>query len=164
MKPPDPRALREKVEERRAHLSIVVTGVLLKVHREVYVRSKGRVGAKTLGVPCLLLTVRGRSTSRPQCVALVYATDGSDLVVVASKGGSAANPDWFENLRVRPDVDVQIAQRRLSATSEIVDQNDRRYPRLWRLVNENNSGRYYHYQHATKRPIPIVLLHPEEVA
>jgi deazaflavin-dependent oxidoreductase (nitroreductase family) len=162
MKPPDLQAVRERMMERRAQTTARAMGVLLKIHREVYVRSDGRFGAKELGVPSLLLTVTGRSTGNPQTVALIYATDGEDLVVVASNGGSDAHPSWFENLIAHPSVGVQVARTKFSATAEVIDQNDRRYPRLWTAVNVNNNGRYYHYQQATKRPIPLVVLHRSE--
>ena len=36
------------------------------------------------------------------------------------------------------------------------------YARLWRIVNDNNAGRYDGYQALTSRPIPVVALTLEE--
>src|SRR6185312_704360 len=98
----------------------------------------GRIGEKTLGVPCLLLTVSGRTTAKAQIVALAYANDGGSHVVVASNGGQDDSPDWFENLRHNPAVTIQIGRSKSPATAEVVDRNDHRYERLWRIVNANN--------------------------
>jgi deazaflavin-dependent oxidoreductase (nitroreductase family) len=97
-------------------------------------------------------------TGKPRTVALMYATDGEDLVVVGSNGGADQPPEWLENIRANGHVALQVKRERFAATADVVDQNDRRYERLWRLVNTAAHGRYYHYQQATTRPIPVVVL------
>jgi hypothetical protein len=42
----------------------------------------------------------------------------------------------------------------------VVNHDDPDFERLWRLVNDNNSGRYDGYQSKTERQIPVVLLTP----
>jgi deazaflavin-dependent oxidoreductase (nitroreductase family) len=163
MKPPplpDLGAIRERMEDQREQVIGRAEAVLMKIHRELYVRSEGRIGERALGIPCLLLTVTGRSTGAAQTVALAYAVDGDDLVVVASNGGKDTSPDWFENLVANPSVKVQRGREHEARTAEVVGQNDRRYERLWRLVNANTKGRYYRYQTATTRAIPLVVLQP----
>jgi deazaflavin-dependent oxidoreductase (nitroreductase family) len=155
-------AQRSQMEAKREKSQLMAEAVMLKVHRELYVRSGGLVGKMMLRVPSLLLTVTGRTTGNKHTVALIYASDGEDCVVVASYGGSDDNPQWLENITHNPAVEVQIGRVHSKATAEIIDRNDRRYERLWRLVNTNNHGRYYRYQHRTKRPIPVVLLQPVE--
>jgi F420H(2)-dependent quinone reductase len=158
MKPPDLSALRERAERSAEQASRIAEGVALRLYRQLYIRSEGRIGAKTLGVPGLLLTTTGRKSGARYTVALVYATDGDDLVLVGSNGGSDNSPDWVENLRKDPAVDLQIGRDHSTGTAEVVDRNDRRYERLWRIANANNRGRYYRYQSSTTRPIPVVLL------
>lgn len=160
MKPPDLSALGERANRSREQASRLGQGLILKAYRELYVRSDGRIGANTLGVPGMLLTTTGRKSGKKYTVALIYATDGDDLVVVGLNGGGDKNPDWLENLRRNPAVDVQVGRDKHRSTAEVIDRNDRRYERLWRLVNTNNRGQYYQYQHDTKRPIPVVLLRP----
>lgn len=160
MNPPDLIAMRKRMDAAREDAMRKAEGFMLHVHREIYVRSQGRLGKSLLGVPSLLLTVPGRTSGTPQTVALVYATDGDAYVVVASNGGNDRNPDWFENLRHTPSVEIQIGRERTTVVADVIDRNDRRYERLWRLVNEHNHGRYYRYQHATSRPIPLVTLRP----
>jgi F420H(2)-dependent quinone reductase len=42
----------------------------------------------------------------------------------------------------------------------VADHDDRDFDRLWRLVNDNNGGRYDGYQAKTERQIPVVVLSP----
>lgn len=135
----------------------VVLG-LLHLHQAVYEASDGRVGHHLLGAPCLLLRTTGRRTAKSRTSALVYARDGEDYLVVSSLGGSDRAPGWVHNLRARPNAEVQIARQRFPALATIVEREDDRYQRLWKLVNENNRGRYERYQAKTNRPIPVVRL------
>ena len=67
----------------------------------VYRRTGGRVGGNwRIGagfkkpVPTLLLEHRGRKSSKVFVSPLVYMTDGDNVIVVASMGGRAENPQW----------------------------------------------------------------------
>jgi deazaflavin-dependent oxidoreductase (nitroreductase family) len=136
-------------------------GTVLKVHDEVYKRSDGRVGHRLLGVPSLMLTTTGRRSGEPRKTTLSYAKDGDRYLVVASKGGAPEPPAWLHNVRATPSVEVQVGRDRKPATATIVEQGDPDYDRLWRAVNDNNSGRYDAYQRKTTRPIPVVVLTPD---
>jgi F420H(2)-dependent quinone reductase len=131
---------------------------LLHVHQAVYDGTDGRVGHRLLGVPCLLLRTTGRRTGKSRTSALVYARDKHDYLVVGSLGGSDRAPGWLHNVRARPQVGVQVGRERFPAVATVVEPSHDDYHRLWRLVNENNRGRYDRYQARTTRPIPIVRL------
>jgi deazaflavin-dependent oxidoreductase (nitroreductase family) len=77
---------------------------------------------------------------------------------VASKGGAPAPPAWFLNLQSNPEVEVQIARRRIPCSATVIGHDDPDFARLWKLVNDHNSGRYDEYQRKTDRPIPLVAL------
>lgn len=111
-----------------------------------------------IGVPTLLLRSTGRRSGAQRCNALVYAKDGTDYVLVASNGGSDQAPGWFFNVGAKPEVEVQVARTKSAGTARIVDRGDEDYARLWRLVNDNNHGRYDAYQAQTARPIPLVVV------
>lgn len=111
-----------------------------------------------IGVPSLLLRTTGRRSGRVRTSALVYARDGDQLVLVASNAGADHPPGWYLNLRDKPAVEVQIGRQRSSWSAQALEPGDQDYERLWRLVNENNHGRYDRYQAGTSRPIPLVLL------
>jgi deazaflavin-dependent oxidoreductase (nitroreductase family) len=135
-------------------------GRVLQVHQLLYERSDGRVGHHMLGTPTLLLRTTGRRSGAQRTNALVYLADAGGYVVVASKGGDDSPPAWLLNLTANPDVEVQLGRARQRATARVLSKDDPDYERLWRLVNENNSGRYDGYQAKTTRPIPLVVLTP----
>src|SRR5580700_344389 len=77
-------------------------------HVRVYRETGGQRGYEWRGATILLLTTEGRSSGEPRTTPLIHRTDGDRWVVVASKGGSPANPSWFENLRANPDAEIQV--------------------------------------------------------
>ncbi len=135
-------------------------GRILAVHQSVYERSGGRIGHRMLGTPTLLLLTTGRRSGVRRTNALVYARDGDDYVVVASKGGDDHPPAWLLNLTAEAKVQVQVGRERLPATARVLNRDAPDFERLWRLVNDNNSGRYDGYQSKTQRQIPVVVLTP----
>jgi deazaflavin-dependent oxidoreductase (nitroreductase family) len=135
-----------------------VLGHVLNVHEKVYKATDGRVGHKVLGVPCLLLRTEGRRSGQIRTNGLVYATDGDDYVVVASKGGDPKPPAWLLNLKANPEVEIQIGRDRQKATARVVEQTDPDFDRLWKIANDNNGDRYSAYQAKTDRLIPIVVI------
>jgi deazaflavin-dependent oxidoreductase (nitroreductase family) len=139
-----------------------LTGQVLRVHEALYKATDGRVGHRMIGVPTLLLRTTGRRSGATRTNGLVYARDGNDLLVVASKGGADQAPAWLHNLRANPEVEVQIGRRRQPATARIVEPADPEYERLCKIVNENNHDRYTAYQRQTERPIPVIALTPEQ--
>jgi F420H(2)-dependent quinone reductase len=133
---------------------------VLRVHEQIYKRTDGRIGHRLIGVPTLLLRTTGRRSGATRTNGLVYAGDGADYLVVASKGGADQHPAWFHNLRANPGVEIQIGRERRKATCRVVEPSDPDYDRLWKLVNENNGDRYSGYQKKTTRPIPVVVITP----
>ena len=135
-----------------------IQGSVLKLHQLLYERSDGRVGHGMIGVPTLLLRSTGRRSGAQRSNALVYAKDGADYVLVASNGGSDHAPGWFFNVGAKPEVQVQVARNAIAGTARILERGDEDYDRLWKLVNDNNHGRYDAYQAGTARPIPLVVV------
>ena len=133
---------------------------LLTLHQRIYEGTDGRLGHRTIGVPCLLLRTTGRHTGRTRTSALVYARDGSNYVLVASNGGSDRPPGWLYNVEALPEVGIQVGRARSRATARVLRPDDPDYARLWKLVNDRNHGRYNTYQSKTRRPIPLVAVSP----
>ena len=71
---------------------------VLRVHDKLYKATDGRIGHRLLGVPTLLLRTTGRRSGVTRTNSLVYALDGADYLVVASKGGADQPPAWLLNL------------------------------------------------------------------
>jgi F420H(2)-dependent quinone reductase len=141
-------------------LTMSITGQVLKLHGEIYQRTDGRVGHRMVGVPTLLLRSTGRRSGAIRTNALVYARDGADYLVVASKGGADTPPAWLHNVRAKPEVEIQVGRERQGGVARIVEASDPDYARLWKLVNQNNKDRFAGYQRNTSRPIPVVAVTP----
>src|SRR5882757_176017 len=133
---------------------------VLRVHGKLYKATDGRVGHRLLGVPTLLLRTTGRRSGVMRTNGLVYARDGADYLVVASKGGSDQPPAWLLNLKTKPEGEIQVGRERQKASSKVVEPSDPDYTRLWKIVNEKNGDRYIAYQKETSRPIPVVVITP----
>src|SRR3954465_4404444 len=119
-----------------------VMSQFLRVHEKIYKGTDGRLGHKMIGVPTLLLRTTGRRSGEARTNGLVYARDGGDYLVVASKGGSDQPPAWLLNLEAKPEVEIQIGRKRQKAGARAVEPSDPDYARLWKIVNENNGDRY----------------------
>jgi deazaflavin-dependent oxidoreductase (nitroreductase family) len=130
-------------------LAATIQGSFLKFHQLLYERTDGRVGHRMIGVPTLLLRTVGRRSGARRTNALVYA-----------KGGEDRSPGWFFNVRAKPEVEIQLAHKRMAGTARVLEPGDPDYERLWRLVNDNNHDRYDGYQSNTTRPIPLVVVSP----
>lgn len=129
----------------------------VKQHIDRYVASDGADGQLWQGVPTLLLTVTGRSSGEARRTALIYAEDGNDVIVVASKGGADEHPQWYLNLLADPDVHVQVGPRRYAATARTAGPDER--DRLWALAAAVFPT-YEQYRARTGREIPVVVLSP----
>jgi proline iminopeptidase len=103
----------------------------------------------------LLLTTKGRKTGQSHTTPLIYARDGDDYVIVASKGGAPKHPGWYLNLSNDPEVEVQVLDEVFPARARTAEGEERE--RLWRKANE--VWRHYdEYQTRTDRQIPVVVL------
>ncbi len=135
---------------------------LMAGHTALYKWSGGRLGHRFPGTPpMLLLDHVGAKSGRARTSPLVYARDGDDVILIASKGGHPRNPAWFHNLMAHPDTEVQIGTERRRVHARPARPEER--PRLWRKAVETYSG-YSTYQRRTDREIPLVVLEPRSRA
>ena len=72
-------------------------------------------GRGEITAPALLLTTTGRKSGNKFIFPLFYGTDGGSYFVVASKGGAPQHPGWYRNILANPDVEVQVATRKINA-------------------------------------------------
>jgi F420H(2)-dependent quinone reductase len=124
----------------------------------VYRLTGGRVFGRFLrGAPICLLTTTGRRSGEPRTVALLYLEDGSDVVVVGSKGGMSQHPLWYRNLDANPDAEVQIggAVRAMRAQRLSDEEKAALWPRLTAMYRDFDD-----YQARTTRNIPVIRLSP----
>jgi deazaflavin-dependent oxidoreductase (nitroreductase family) len=127
-------------------------------HTTIYRATRGVIGHRFPGAPpTLLLDHVGARSGTRRTSPLVYARDGEDLVLIASKGGYPKNPAWYHNLVAHPDTTVQVGSQRRSVHARVADPEER--TRLWPLVVSVYGG-YEAYRRRTEREIPLVVLEP----
>ena len=115
-----------------------------------------RTGGKVSGGgPLLLLTTRGAKSGLARVNPLMYSTDGDRFVVLASKGGAAAHPDWYRNLVAHPEVIVEVGAERFNARASTAQGEERA-----RLFNQHAAAMPYFrgFQEKTQREIPVIIL------
>ena len=128
-----------------------------KTHRWLYEKTGGRLGAKVVGMPVLLLTTTGRKSGRRRTVALTYFEDDGRFVVIASYLGEPRHPSWWLNLTADPRATVQIGDRAIEVRAREAEGDERE--RLWRQAVRLMKD-YEVYQQRTSRRIPVVVLEP----
>jgi deazaflavin-dependent oxidoreductase (nitroreductase family) len=107
------------------------------------------------GSTVLLLTTSGRKTGNKTTTPLIYAADGDNYVIVASKGGAPEHPGWYRNLDKDPSVELQVKDEVFAARARTAHGEERE--RLWRKANEV-WPHYDEYALKTDREIPVVVL------
>ena len=128
-------------------------------HAGVYRATGGKLFGRMGKSPILLLNTVGRKTGRKRTSPLLYVMDGEDFVIIASKGGAAAHPAWYLNLRANPEATVEFGDREVQVEAEVADPEEK--TRLWQKMVEMYPA-YDDYQRKTGREIPLLILHPVE--
>lgn len=125
-------------------------------HVRRYRETAGEVGhIWREGSTILLLTTTGRTTGDKRTAPLIYAKDGDNYVIVASKGGFPENPGWYKNIEKTPTVELQVKGDVFLARARTAAGEER--ARLWRKANEV-WPHYDEYATWTTREIPVVVL------
>ena len=124
-------------------------------HMRNYLATDGADGHIWRGVPTLLLTTIGNRTGVERMLPLIYGEESGDYIIIASKGGFPEHPAWYNNLVAQPQVKVQVAADKFTATATTVT-NERRQT-LWDIMAEVWPP-YIEYQEKTDRLIPVVVL------
>jgi deazaflavin-dependent oxidoreductase (nitroreductase family) len=127
-----------------------------QAHVAAYRLSGGRsVFGKWRGSPVLLLDHVGRKSGKKRTSPLIYARNGDDLVIVASKGGSRKHPVWWLNLREQPETTVQVGSEKRAVRAREAGREEKE--RLWPKCVDVYAP-YEEYQRKTDRDIPVIVL------
>lgn len=119
----------------------------------------GRLHLSLGAAPVLLLKMRGAKTGKPRSLPLVYAPDGRNILLVASKAGATKNPAWYHNLKAHPEISVLAGKRSGNYRAREAEPGAER-ERLWDMVTTIYPG-YDTYQTRTGgRTIPVMVLEP----
>jgi deazaflavin-dependent oxidoreductase (nitroreductase family) len=126
-------------------------------HIAEYVETEGQKGHRWRGVDTLLVITKGRKTGKLRRTALIYGIDGSNYVVVGSRGGHRNHPAWYLNLVADPHVRIQVGSDHFDAVARTAADGER--ARLWEKMSAIWPP-YDDYQKKTDREIPIVVIEP----
>jgi deazaflavin-dependent oxidoreductase (nitroreductase family) len=128
------------------------------VHRTILHATRGRVGGSAFGMPVVELHTIGAKSGMPRTTMLTApVVDGDRIVLVASKGGTDRDPDWYRNTVAQPDVELIIAGRRhlVRARSATASEQAELWPRVQTAFRP-----YGHYRRRSSRDIPLVICEP----
>jgi proline iminopeptidase len=124
-------------------------------HVALYRQTNGEQGYIWNNARILLLTTKGRKSGQMRTTPLIFVENGDNPVIIASKGGAAENPAWYDNLEAEPRVQVQVKGDVFDARARTVEGPERE--RLWAEAVKI-WPQYADYQKATDRKIPVVML------
>jgi deazaflavin-dependent oxidoreductase (nitroreductase family) len=127
-------------------------------HVDRYLATDGVEGHDWNGTQALILWTTGRRSGEQRTTPLIYGRHGNDYLLVASKGGSPENPDWYLNLEANPDVEIQVKGDRMRARARTATAEEK--PELWSIMTKEWPD-YDNYQTKTDRRIPVVILERE---
>ena len=127
---------------------------------ELYEGSGGTQGTtlRDSGLPVIIVTNRGNRTGAIRKTPLMRVKDGSNYVLVGSKGGAPSNPVWVYNLRADGNVEIRDETEVYTMlVREVGDAEER--ARLWELAVAAFPP-YEEYQDRTARKIPVFVAEP----
>ncbi len=127
-----------------------------KEHVKRYEETDGKEGYDwENGTTILLLHTTGRTSGKERIHPLIFRQWEDDYLVVASKGGDEADPEWYLNLQEDPDVEVQIKDDKFAAKARAATPSEK--PGMWQHMIDVWPA-YSDYQQKTSRNIPVVVL------
>jgi len=95
----------------------------------------------------------------PRQTPLLFASDGDDILLLASNAGSARHPAWYHNLRANPQVEV-IAPGGRSGRYVAREADGPERERLWEIAADLYAGYDVYQGRAGDRRIPVMVLSP----
>jgi deazaflavin-dependent oxidoreductase (nitroreductase family) len=131
---------------------------LMKRGIEAYRRTGGKNRMSTMmKFPIVLVTTKGAKSGEERTVTLGGFADGDEAwLIVASAGGAARHPAWFNNMVKNPDdIWLEVGTRKMKVQGHSLAGSEREEA-LRRIAAV--SAQYGKYPSKTDREIPIVRL------
>jgi deazaflavin-dependent oxidoreductase (nitroreductase family) len=126
---------------------------------DLYESSGGTKGLTIQGVPCVVMTMRGRRSGKVRKAAVMRVEHGGAYAAVASKGGSPEHPGWYHNLVADPDIVLQDGTEVVEMRARELAADER--AEWWARATEVWPA-YDDYQKRTDRQIPVLVLEPRQ--
>ena len=133
--------------------------VFMAISVWLYRLTGGKIGGQMRGFKVLLLTTTGRKSGKTRTVPLGSFERPDGWVIVASNSGGPVHPAWYLNLRSQPQVSIQVLDKVIPVTAEVLTGKAR--AQAWGQVIATAPA-YANYETKTTREIPLVLLHPNK--
>ncbi|MBW2242838.1 MAG: nitroreductase family deazaflavin-dependent oxidoreductase [Deltaproteobacteria bacterium] len=106
----------------------------------------------------LLLTTTGKKSGEPRALPLIYGEAGDSYIVIASKGGMPKHPLWYLNLEAKPECELMVGAKPVSARARVAEGEERE--RLWKQMAKIYPPYNEYQERAGARTIPVVVLDP----
>ncbi len=110
-----------------------------------------------MGMPVVLLTMVGAKTGAIRKVPLMRVEHHGLYAAVASLGGAPEHPQWYWNLRRRPELDLQDGTTVTRRRARELEGAERE---AWWERCVATFPPYASYQRKTERTIPVFVLEP----
>jgi deazaflavin-dependent oxidoreductase (nitroreductase family) len=134
-----------------------LAAAMARMHVAALRATGGRVGRRWRGGQVAILSTVGRRTRRRRTTPLVCLRDGSDIVVVASNGGSDRAPDWWVNLQHHPYAELELEGQARPVIAQQASVES--YLRLSQRFAEAFPC-FDVYRSRTTRVLPVIVLRP----
>ncbi|MCX4585589.1 nitroreductase family deazaflavin-dependent oxidoreductase [Streptomyces sp. NBC_01481] len=125
---------------------------------DLYESSGGTKGITLRGLPVIVLTTRGAKSGKIRKSPLMRVEHEGTYAAVASLGGAAKNPVWYDNVVADPRVELQDGPVRQDMTAREVTGEEKA---LWWERAVAAYPDYAAYQRKTERVIPVFVLEPD---
>ncbi len=122
-------ARRHRDADLAAHVRVRPLGdLLIRVARHVdpllHALTRSPLGAWT-PAPFVSMTTTGAKSGQPRNSAVIYFSDGDDLILIASNYGGDRHPGWYHNLKANPTARLVRGRRSATYTATEVDRRSR---------------------------------------
>ena len=126
---------------------------------EQYEGSGGSHGTtlRDTGLPVVIVTNVGAKTGVVRKTPLMRVEHDGSYAAVGSQGGAPRDPQWVQNLRVNPRVEVQDGTGKWEMVAREVSGDERA---AWWERSVAAYPPYAEYQQKTERVIPVFVLEP----
>jgi deazaflavin-dependent oxidoreductase (nitroreductase family) len=126
---------------------------------EEFRANDGKVGGYFVGATVLLLNTTGRRSGKEHVTPLVYLPDGDRWVVIGSKGGAPADPDWVRNLEAHADATIEVGTETIPVRAAKILRGGPEWDDLYaRQVARREGFADYLERTAGIRTIPVIVL------
>ena len=107
----------------------------------------------------LILHTTGRRSGKEHVTPAVYLPDGDRWVIIGSKGGAPADPDWVRNLEANPEATIEVGTETIPVRTMKILREGPEWEDLYVRQTERRPG-FADYLVKTEgiRRIPVIVL------